>query len=570
METTAAGARLTFLPSGREGACGPDETLLDAARRLGVRIASSCGGLGRCDSCSVRIEGPVPEPAAEDRELFGTDELAAGWRRACTARLLGPCVVHVPARSAAARLVRGQNGTRTVVPIEEPVVLLDAGGLWRRRDGSRVAEGERPLGLAVDVGTTNLAGALVDLVSGEILGAAAMENPQGVWGADVISRLEQALRGETPRRELQEAVLGAVDELGAVLTSGRPETIVEVALVGNTVMQHLLLGLPVEGLARGPYRPEVLEAEDRPASDLGLSFGPGARVHFGPNVGGFVGSDHVAALLQTLADPPSGTWALVDIGTNTEITLSVDGRRTAVSCASGPAFEGWRLTCGVTASAGAIEKVSISGDEILLDTIGGAAPVGLCGSGVLSLLAGLLGAGAVNARGALSPRHSLVRERGGEREVLLEPGRSAGARPIVFTQDDVRTVQLTKAAIRAGLDLLLDEHGLGEEEIGTLFVAGAFGWFLDVEAAQAIGLFPPIPPERFVRVGNAAADGAARILVCNAARRRAGEIARSVRHLEPASAAGFQRAFLLRTALSRSPVPSPDHPNRPDPPGPSA
>lgn len=552
MSLAAAPVPVVFLPSGREGTCGRDETLLDAARRLGVRIASSCGGLGRCVSCAVRIEGAVPSPGAEDRELFDAEELETGWRRACTVRIAGPCVVYVPARSAAANVVRGQEGMRSAVRIEEPVILLDAGGLWRRRDGSRVEEAEPPLGLAVDVGTTNLAAALVDLVSGEILRAAAMENPQGAWGADVISRLEQALRGETARRELQQAVLGAVDDLAEELTSGRPETLVEVALVGNTVMQHLLLGLPVEGLARAPYRPEVLEAVDRAASDLGLSLGPGARVHFGPNVGGFVGSDHVAALLETLADPPAGSWALVDIGTNTEITLSSGGRQTAVSCASGPAFEGWNLTCGVKAGDGAIDRVRIDGAEVHLGTIGGFHPIGLCGSGVLSLLAELRRTGALNARGALSLSHPLVRERGGEREVVLHEERASGgpsARPIVFTQDDVRTIQLTKAAIRAGLDLLLAEHGLAEGEIGTLLVAGAFGLFLDVEAAQAIGLFPAIPPERIVKVGNAAADGAIHLLACSVARRRAGQIAREVRHLEPASAAGFQKAFLGRTAL---------------------
>lgn len=552
MSPAPAPVTVTFLPSGKEGKCGRDETLLDAARRLGVRIASSCGGLGRCDSCAVRVDGSVPAPGAEDRELFDAGELEAGWRRACTARPSGPCVVHVPARSAAVSVVRGQEGTRGSVRVEEPVVLRDAGGLWRRRDGSRVEEGERPLGLAVDIGTTNLAAALVDLVGGEVIATAAAENPQGAWGADVVSRLEQALRGEGVRRELQQAVLGAVDDLAAELTSGRPETVVEAALVGNTVMQHLLLGLPVERIARAPYRPEVLEAVEVAASDLGLALGPGGQVWFGPNVGGFVGSDHVAALVTTLEEPPAGSWALVDIGTNTEITLSSGGRLTAVSCASGPAFEGWRLACGVKAGEGAVDAVKIDGAAVRLETIGGAVPTGLCGSGVLSLMAELRRTDALNARGALSLAHPLVRERGGEREVVLHDGRAAdetAGRPIVFTQDDVRTIQLTKAAIRAGLDLLLAAHGLAEGELGTILVAGAFGLFLDVEAAQTIGLLPSIPAERIAKVGNAAADGAIRLLACSAARRRAGRIARKVRHLEPASVPGFQKAFLGRTAL---------------------
>jgi uncharacterized 2Fe-2S/4Fe-4S cluster protein (DUF4445 family) len=546
MTRAAAGFPVIFLPAGREGACGRQETLLEAGQRLGVRIASACGGLGRCDSCAVRVEGEAPAPSQEDRELFDAGEIAAGWRRACTARASGPCVVHVPARTAAASVARGQEGARSTVPIAEPVVLPSAEG-WRRIDGTRIEGPGRPVGLAVDVGTTNLAAALVDLATGEVLATAAKGNPQGAWGADVISRLERALHAEATRRDLARAVLSAIEELGSELTDGAPRTIQEVSLVGNTVMQHLLLGLPVEGLARAPYRPEALDAVERSAAELGLFFARGARVRCGPNIGGFVGSDHVAALLEVLADPPAGTWALVDIGTNTEITLSSGGRRTAVSCASGPAFEGWRLTCGVPAGEGAIDKVQVSGNGVELETIGGAPPTGLCGSGVLSLLAGLRRAGAVDARGALSRRHPLVRERDGEREILLVE--RPHDRPLVFTQDDVRTIQLTKAAIRAGFDLLLAEHGVAEEGLDAVLVAGAFGRFLDLDVALAIGLFPALPAERFFKIGNAAADGAAHLLACAAARRRAGEIAREVRHLEPAADPGFQKTFLRRTSL---------------------
>lgn len=545
MTGPAAGVPVMFLPAGREGTCGRQETLLEAARRAGVRIASACGGLGRCDSCAVRVEGDVPAPSPEDRELMDAAEIAAGWRRACATRPSGPCVVYVPARTAAACVARGQEGTRAVVPIAEPV-FVSSGRDWRRRDGTSVVGPGRPVGLAVDVGTTNLAASLVDLVTGEVLAKAAKGNPQGAWGADVISRLERATRGDA-RRDLARAVLSAVDELGAELTEGAPETIQEVSLVGNTVMQHLFLGLPVEGLARAPYRPAERDAVERPASEMGLTFAPGARARFGPNVGGFVGSDHVAALLEVLADPPAEPWALVDVGTNTEITLSARGRRTAVSCASGPAFEGWRLACGVPAGDGAIERVRVNGSGVAVETIGGAPPTGLCGSGVLSLLAGLRQFGAVDARGALSRRNPLVRERNGEREVLL--AERDPDRPLVFTQDDVRTIQLTKAAIRAGFDLLLAEHGLAEEDLGTVLVAGAFGRFLDLGAARAVGLFPNLADERFAKIGNAAADGAARLLACAAARRRAGEIARDVAHLEPASNRGFQKTFLRRTSL---------------------
>ena len=265
-----------------------------------------------------------------------------------------------------------------------------------------------------------------------------------------------------------------------------PEMVAEVAVVGNSVMQHLLLGLPLRTLVHAPFRPHTLEAVDIRAAELGLSLAPGAWLHFGPNVAGFVGSDHVAALLETLTDPPPGRWALLDIGTNTEISLFAKGGFTSVSCASGPAFEGGMLSCGMRAAPGAVERVYLNG-ELRLDTIEHAAPIGICGSGVLSVLSELRRAGALNGRGRMLEAHPRVRTRGHHLEFVLAEESETGALPVVFTQDDVRAVQLAKAAIRAGLDLLLSELGVPEDELDQLIVAGAFGKYLDIDEAVNIG-----------------------------------------------------------------------------------
>ncbi len=542
---------VNFLPSDRSVLCSGEEVLLESARRNGIRIASDCGGRGRCRSCVVHIEGNVPAPTAIDRREFRSEDLAAGWRRACNTRPIGPCTVHVPDKSAAATVTSGQNTGAEVVPIEVPVLhKSDKEGVWRRGEHAiGPIAGARPLGLAVDLGTTNLAAAVIDLQSGRVLASGATENPQTAYGGDVITRCMHAMRSPVTAKELQGVAVRAIGKLAADLTGGHPELVAEIAVVGNSVMQHLLLGMSVEHLALAPYRPEVFDAVELHASDIGLELAPGAFLYFGPNIAGFVGSDHVAALLEIMANPPLGRWALLDIGTNTEISLFVDGRLTCVSCASGPAFEGGILSCGMRAAPGAIYRVQIRGADLKVETIDNAPPVGICGSGVISLLAELRRAGAADARGRLSNVHPRVREREHGREFVLVHENDTGALPVIFTQNDVRSVQLAKAAIRAGLDLLLAEVGLREDQLDHLILAGAFGMFIDIAEAVAIGLLPSLPVSRILQVGNVAGAGVRRMLACEDARTYGAKLARQERYLELASRRDFPKAYVARTSI---------------------
>jgi uncharacterized 2Fe-2S/4Fe-4S cluster protein (DUF4445 family) len=267
-----------------------------------------------------------------------------------------------------------------------------------------------------------------------------------------------------------------------------------------------------------------------------------------------VGSDHVAALLETLIAPPAGNWALIDIGTNTEISLFVEGRLTSASCASGPALEGGSLTCGMQAAQGAVERIRIEDGKLQLAVIGDTEPVGICGSGSLSLLSELRRTGVINARGRLAVANPLVREHNRKLEFVLAGENHTGALPVVFSQEDVRAVQLAKGAIRTGLDLLLAEAKIietGAEAGGLdrLIVAGAFGKFIDIDEALSVGLLPPLPHERIVQVGNAAASGVQRMLVCADARLQAEQIARQSTYIELASQPGFQQTFMRRIAL---------------------
>jgi uncharacterized 2Fe-2S/4Fe-4S cluster protein (DUF4445 family) len=401
--------------------------------------------------------------------------------------------------------------------------------------------GSRTLGLAVDLGTTNAAAFLIDLESGARLASLGIENPQTAWGADLISRINYAVRSDAAREELRAAAITAINALAHDLchaVGARREEIVDAVICGNTAMHHLLLGLPVQQLGRAPFVATVRAGMDLKARDLGLSIAPGAYVHIVANVGGFVGGDHVTALLATQDRWQNSRAGLVmDIGTNTEISLIHDGQILSASCPSGPALEGGHISCGMRAADGAIERVLMENGRIAVRTIGGLAPVGLCGSGVLDALAVLRSAHIVNAGGRLAAGHPDVIEQDGKRCAVLAPG-------VHFSQDDVRAVQLAKAAIRTGVDMLLRDQGLHEQDIQRFIIAGAFGAYIDVASGIAIGLFPDLPLDRFEQVGNAAGLGVRQMLASQSARKRASELAATCQYVELSTRSEFQKTFL--------------------------
>jgi uncharacterized 2Fe-2S/4Fe-4S cluster protein (DUF4445 family) len=452
-----------------------------------------------------------------------------------------------------------------------PGLLWENGGQARVvvRDGEVVAilpAGSAPLGLAVDIGTTKLAAYLVNLENGETLAAVGAMNPQIAYGEDVMARIAYAMEGEGQARELQHVLVGELGNLARELCArvGRAVAeIVEAVLVGNTCMHHLVLGLPVTSLGLAPYVPVLADACDLKAKELGLHLAPGANAHLLPNIAGFVGADHVAMLLATDIYQADEVVVGLDIGTNTEISLVVggpvlslskgeaEGRLLSCSCASGPAFEGAHIRDGMRAAPGAIERVRLVDDRIEYQTINGSPPVGICGSGVLDGVAELLRVGVLRANGAMrSGSHPRVRGVGKEIEFLLVPAGERGAlRDLVITRQDVNEIQLAKAAIRAGIEVLLGEAGLGAEQVMRVVVAGAFGTYLDVGSALAVGMFPPLPRERFVQVGNAAGMGAKLALLSRRCRETAQEIAHCVEYVELTTHPRFVEAYTAALML---------------------
>lgn len=605
---------IDFEPVGLRGECPGGQTLLECARLLGVGLASVCGGAGSCGQCMVQVvDGHVTEPTPEEAEHLSVEAIAQGYRLACRTVPLGDCKIRVPLESLTAAqrtqvegeaipftpdpLVRAhavdlapatlddlradahrladalqeQHGL-TPTSLDLPVLREISPslrshtdrGAWRLQVMTRRNEviallppDAAALGLAVDLGTTKIAAYLVDLASGRTLASHGLMNPQIAYGEDVIARITLAERTEDKRLLLQQLVVDALNQAAADLcqrVQAQPAQIVEAVVVGNTAMHHLFLGLPVMQLGLAPYVPATTSALDIKARDLGLRLAPGAYVHLLPNIAGYVGADHVAMLLATQTERQPGLTLAIDIGTNTEICLAGDGLLTSTSCASGPAFEGAHIRHGMRAAPGAIERFRLVHGQPEYQTIGAEPPVGLCGSGIVDILAELVRAGIVDRQGRMH-EHPRVREVDGVREFVLvgedpsHTGHGADRQAIVFTQPDVRQLQLAKGAIRTGIDLLLATRGLRADQVDSVLIAGAFGTYIDLASAITIGLLPRLPLERFRQVGNAAGMGAKLALISRQHREGAQALASCIHYLElathPLFSSTFGQAMLL-------------------------
>lgn len=590
---------IDFQPVGRRGACPDGGTLLDAARSLGVDLASVCGGNGSCGSCRVQLVAGELTPVTLNEEAeLSPAELAQGYRLACLAEPLSDCRVHVPPESLTALqrtqveglevLVEARPSVASYAVTMDPPTLEDLRGddqrlceavaaasgaeavlpdlevarqatavlrklNWqaratvRGREVIHVAAADAPwLGLAVDIGTTKIAAYIVDLATGQTLAARGAMNPQIAYGEDVIARLMVADKGPDDAARMAALLADGLSGLAADACAeicAQASDIVDAVVVGNTAIHHLFLRLPVRQLAAAPYVPAVREAVDVKAREIGLRIAPGAYVHLLPNIAGYVGADHVAMLLAVGVADAADTTLAIDIGTNTEMCLTHRGGMTSLSCASGPAFEGAHIKFGMRAAPGAIERVLIAaGGRVEYKTIGDEPPVGLCGSGILDVVAQLRLANLLDSRGRLAGAQ--VRETNGDAEfVLAEEAVSGNGRAITVTQHDIRELQLAKGAIRTGVDALLQNAGIGPGDVDRVIIAGAFGTYIDIASAITIGLLPTIPRERITQVGNAAGTGARLALISRLHRQKALEIADRVNYLELARTPKFMRNF---------------------------
>ena len=525
-----------FEPTGIRIAVDERTTILQAARSTGLHISSECGGHGTCGKCSVVIK-PAPDPSERGFEHLLSSQIEEGTRLACQHKC-----------SSNMRIVltqaMGQIKILSKSIANENAIDVDKG-----------FEGQ--YGVAIDLGTTTIVAYLLDLGTGIQEGHTASLNPQIVYGEDIVSRLSYVMNRDFGHHDIRESLSRRLDAIIAQMSASigtEPSNITKLTVVGNTAMHHLFLELDVSSLALAPYRPAMRGSYRTSGQIIGLNSFPNADVYFAPNIAGFVGGDTVAFMLSQRLDLAETIVLGIDIGTNGEIVLSKYGELYCCSAAAGSAFEGSTIKHGMRAQDGAIEYVTISDASRSPDiTIIGKSPVkGICGSGIVDLVASLRGAGLVDEDGKMHDGARVEKDDSGMRTyVVVDYGEMGTDRRIEFTQKDVRQVQLAKGAILAGTRILMKEAGVSDSDIKAVFLAGAFGNYINSLSALQIGLLPRVSLEKIVPVGNAAGDGAKRMLLSEEQRRLAEELATSTEYVELASYPGFSEIFLDSTNLYR-------------------
>jgi len=605
---TATGTiKVTFEPEGKAAFVLPGSLALEAAARAGIIIETPCGGRGSCGKCRIVVRDGCSKPTATERRLLTRKELAGGVRLACQAKLMRETVVTVPDASRFFEqriLTRGVGAADRLCPavVKRAVRVPEASLADPRSDADRalqaLGEGEglrltlgaarelpaalradgrlltavlhgdeviaiepgdatgRCFGLAVDVGTTTVVGSLLDLTTGHEAALAARTNLQVSFGDDVVARITHASEGDG-LRELQAKAVECINDIVAEVAARASiprEAIYEITTVGNTTMNHLLLGLDPRQIAQIPFAAVVRSAMVVPAAEVGIEVHPRARLYAMPNIAGFVGGDTVGVILAAGLAGRSKPTLAVDIGTNGEMVLGTAKRLVACSTAAGPAFEGARIRFGMRAAAGAIEQVRF-GRDVEISVVGDARPRGLCGSALVDSLAELLRVGILEPSGRLrgpdelprkvpaAIRRRVVRGEHGNDFVLAHEDETDLDSPILLTQADVRQVQLAKGAIRAGIEVLKSKLRLDDARLDAILLAGGFGNFVRRRNALRIGLLPPVEHARIHFIGNAALAGAKMVLACKAYREQAEEISRQTEYLELGGMPEFQHHF---------------------------
>ncbi|MGO0123153.1 ASKHA domain-containing protein [Desulfothermobacter acidiphilus] len=607
-------SRVRFLPEGVAVEVPKGQTLLQAAARAGIILKGACGGEGVCGRCRVQVlEGRVTAP---HNPRLSEQERQEGWVLACQALPVGEVTVLVPdsSRLSAHRVLKAEENS---VPLHreplwwlqeidlDPPTLEDPTDDWGRLSWALERRGVAPLwisrqllaelpgtlrsanwrlaselaivspnlyelqglrprgqevqawGLAVDIGTTTVAAELVDLASGRVVATAGTYNRQAAFGDDVISRIIHATEYPEGREELQQAALetinGLIEELCRA-AGARFQDIRAVVGAGNTTMAHLLLNLDPTYIRLEPYVPAVNAPPPVKAVKLGLKTHPEAWLYLVPGVASYVGGDVVAGVEVTGMAEGEELTLLLDIGTNGEMVLGNRDWLLACACSAGPAFEGSGVTCGMRATAGAIEEVEVlpGGREVYYRTVEGKKPLGICGSGLISLLSSLLRAGVIDRSGRFVEGLSTPRLRRGEEGwefVLVWARESAHGHDIYVTQGDLQNLLRAKAAVFAGLHTLLRAAGLEIGMLQRVYIAGGFGRFIDVDDAVAIGMLPYLPRERYFYVGNTSLKGARLCLLSRSSWQEVARLARRMTYVELSVGNVFMDEFMAALFL---------------------
>jgi uncharacterized 2Fe-2S/4Fe-4S cluster protein (DUF4445 family) len=602
--THAVRVDLSFEPSGKSVRVPTGVSVFDAASWNGIAIDSTCGGHGTCKKCKVQLlEGDVPIGRLDTR-AFTTEELRDGWRLACIASATTDLKIHVPPLTTRPKAATVGVGRQVIlrpsvvkrhITMQEPTladqrsdlarVLDEISDLTENSDPHLLRElprilraasfdvtavvvddlliavepgdtTERIYAIACDLGTTTVVATLLDLTTGTPAAVASMLNKQQPFGADVISRISATMLDPEALDKLQELAHATLAELvDEVCTEAGvdPAHVYEVAIAGNATMTQIALGIDPEPLGVAPF---ILATQDYPtilASELGLALHPRARVFLFPALGAYVGGDIIAGALASGMDRDKRLRLFIDIGTNCELILGDGERLIATAAPAGPAFEAASIKCGMRAAPGAIEVVTIEGDEVSVQVIGDVAPIGICGSGLVDAVAELVRVGLIDVSGRfVTDEHARLllphlavrlREVAGERIFLLSDPETTDP-PVFLSQRDVRELQFAKAAISTGWKLLVEEFGARPEDIQQVLLAGSFGTYLSARNAIHIGLVPAIPVLRVISAGNVAGEGAKMSLLSGPERHGASALLREIDYLELSDRPDFNDRFV--------------------------
>lgn len=600
--------KVSFQPVGKTFEIEEGRDVLSLASENGINIPSICNGDKLCGKCIIKImEGDVA-PTHVETKFFSDTEIKEGLRLACKTKVKDNLSVWVLNESEVETIKVLTTGLETAVSIENDVEKIDipytkpslenlksymdslkdnlpdnykgvntnysllktAANLLENSNGQVTAvikkerllniesSGIKSYGLAFDIGTTTIVGLLVDLETGKTVKVASRTNPQVANGADVITRINYTINEDSGLLKLQKLVISAINEIINEICLNMnfdSRNIYSLTLAGNAVMNHLLLGVDPKSMAFAPYVPVFKEAVTVKAKELNLNINQDADVYILPNISGFVGGDIVALILAHQLLHTDKITLGIDIGTNGEIVLGSEKRLLCCATAAGPAFEGGHITFGMRAANGAIDSVSVEDNKLLYHVVGNVNPKGICGTGLIDLVAELLEVGVIDETGRIISKDELegngkhfehrVRENGSQNEfVIVFKEEINNGNDIVLKQQDVRELQLAKGAIAAGYSVLLTDLGLTESDIDEVLVAGAFGSYIKKESALKIGLLPKISIDKVKSIGNSSSIGAKHYLVSSAKRKESEEIINKTEYVELCLRSEFQDKFM--------------------------
>jgi uncharacterized 2Fe-2S/4Fe-4S cluster protein (DUF4445 family) len=601
---------LTILPDGRTVAVAPGVSVLEACREHDIDLPGICGGRGRCRECRVTVVGREVAPSALDKALLEPEDLARGWRLSCQLMVEGDLTVELPPVSlklldpkvVLAQLASVEPVIQDIevdlsgVPhdsdrpaitflqeklsekgleIKHPTIaaLRELGLALARRDGSvrclvhgntlldvRASSSNPVYGLAIDIGTSTVSMALLDLTTLAMLSVETQRNPQGAYGGDFMSRIAFAMEKEENLLELHQKIVNRINRMieRLVLSYGIDRRdIVVMTVAGNAVMHHLFFGLDVKALGGFPFRPVQKDLLTVPAAELALELAAATPVVGLPLISGYIGADTVGVVVALDLLGRSDTAIAVDVGTNAEVALVHRGKLYVCSAPAGPAFEGAQMACGTQARPGAITRIAIdqAGQQVRVDTVEEKPPFGIAGTGIIDAVAELARVGVLDESGRMQATEqwpAWLRERAhlaGEMRAFIV-ARDAEARPLYVHQGDVRELQLAKAATATAIHYVMDAAKISARDLDRVYVAGAFGSYLDPASILRIALLPDVPLERVDFIGNAALAGAVLATLSRRHLATAVRVAREAVRVDMATDQSFQDVFVDKLRLA--------------------